>query len=97
MKTRKEYLDKKCTHAEFYGQFVNESVKRYVLSGIGKDAILNSNDENFNDIPLSMWDAIGPRLLLPISFKSIGDITTLSGLVCIAKEAARQIKEEAQV
>lgn len=93
MKTRKEYLNGECTHREFWGQFVDESVKRSVSGYIGVDLIKNSTDEHFNDIPLSCWDNVGRLLRLPISFASIGDYCTLSGLVCIGKEAARQIKE----
>ena len=81
-------------HRKYYGQFVSARTKAYVARIIGKDAILNSQDEHFNDIPLHRWDALTKGLPLAISFKETGDYATLAGLVCVAKEAARQIKEE---
>lgn len=92
MFSRQQYLNKECTHAEYYGQFVTGAVKSAVRCSIGKDAIVKSNDPHFNDIPLAKWD----RLSFPVSSKKIkeaGDYLTKAGFVCIAKEAARQIKE----
>jgi len=94
MKTRKEYLNGECTHREFWAQFVDKRVKAHVANYIGRDAIISSTDPHLNDIPIAKWDHVGRLLLLPITFESVGDYCTLSSLVCIAKEAARQIKEE---
>jgi hypothetical protein len=98
MKTREQYLNKECTHSEYYAQFVNKSVKERVESRIGKAAILTSTNEHFNDIPLAKWDNIYSMHSLHFEManklKEVGDYPTLAGLVCITKEAARQIKAE---
>jgi hypothetical protein len=91
--TRKEYMSKVCTHEQYYAQFVTENMKNDVIRAIGKDALMNSTDEHLNDIPLKKWD----RLAVPASWyvadkmRELGDYPTLGGLVCIAKEAARQV------
>ena len=95
MFSRAQYMNKECTHSEYYGQFVTDAVKQSVLFTIGKDAIVKSNNPHFNDIPLKKWDLLS----FPVSsqkMKQAGDYLTLAGKVCIAKEAARQIKEENQ-
>ena len=96
MFTRKEYLNGSCTHQEYYGQFVSPGTKRRVITGIGKERILSSECPHFNDIPLVIWDRIVHMLPVAMSFESVGDYATQAGLVCTAKEAARQLKEEAE-
>ena len=56
--TRKEYMAGKVSHNDYEAQFVNGEVINYVLRGIGRDRILASKDEHFNDIPLAKWDAL---------------------------------------
>ena len=100
--TRKEYTDTYTNsddgtklHRQFYGQFVTDRVREYVLKTIGLSAIMKSTDEHFNDIPLRIWDSM-KRENATISklMKDIGkDFFTLSCQVCTLKEAARQIKE----
>lgn len=96
-------------HREYYAQFVTEDIKQKVLAKIGRKAILSSTDPYFNDIGLAEWDAlfgvhngrmgsdIKPRCSAEVDrlMREMGDYPTLAGLVCIAKEAARQIKEQA--
>jgi len=94
MKTREQYLDGKCTHREYYAQFVSERTKSSVLSAIGLDSLLASTDKHLNDIPLKTWDRIYPGVSRDL-WQSVGDYATLAGLVCINKEAARQIIEAA--
>lgn len=94
MFTRKDYVhDRKCSHREYYAQFVNDNTKQYVSRVIGVDKILNSTDEHFNDIALRNWDCL-TGLPLNSIYEQVGDYHTLGNQVCIAKEAARQIKEE---
>lgn len=92
--TRKQYLDGGATHREYYGQFVTDREIYNVSRYIGKAKILASTDEHFNDIALKKWDAL-PNLLSSThqAFKEAGDWVTLSGMVCVYKEAALQIKE----
>lgn len=93
MFTRKQYLNKECSHREFYAQFVNDRVKARVLVLIGRDRILESTDEHMNDIPLREWDRLGPVGTLR-EWEAVGDYPTMAGRTCIYKEAAKQIKEE---
>ena len=94
MITRKEYMSGAATHADYYGQFVTERTRQAVAAAIGADKIRNSTDPHFNDIPLHLWDRLTTSLPA-VSIRSVGDdYPTLAGLVCVAKEAARQIKED---
>lgn len=97
--TRAQRLNNECTHREYYAQFVTESIIEQVKARIGEKRILQSSDESFNDIPLASWDAFEYSFRdmgMPHKMKECGDSFSLSGVVCIAKEAARQIKESAQ-
>ena len=94
MITRKQYMAGDCTHAEYYAQFINESVKDRVLKYIGLDAIKRSTDEHMNDIPLQQWDSIGITRHTGDQFSACGDYPTLAGSVCLYKTAAKQIKAE---
>ena len=96
MITRKQYLDQEVTHREYYAQFVTNGIKSIVSSYIGKDKIRGSHDEHLNDIPLSLWDGVAREIRMTPSnlnkkLKKAGDYCTLAGLVCIAKEAAKQL------
>ena len=94
MYTRNDYLDGKCTHREYYAQFVTEEVRQRVTQRIGKSRIVASEDEHFNDISLVHWDRVGPFWsAIHERVKEAGDYMTMAGIVCIAKEAARQIVE----
>lgn len=93
MFTRKQYMAGECTHRQYYAQFVSPYVIAAVSQAIGKRRILQSTNEHFNDIPLREWDCIGKGFVMAQSFEACGDFATLAGLVCIAKEAAQQIKE----
>jgi hypothetical protein len=90
---RKDYLGGKCSHREYYAQFVSCDIKVATVQRIGTKALLASVDENLNDIPLVKWQTI-PKYGLAITMKECGDWLTLAGWVCIVKEAGRQIIEE---
>lgn len=107
--TRQDYMAKRCTHEQFYGQFVTPGVHRLVRSFIGEASILRSTDPDFNDIPLQLWDRMHP-LITDIVKSERGSVArhadpipdqprsfswSLSNSVCVAKEAARQIKVHA--
>ncbi len=96
--TRHDYIhgnhaDKFAIHCAYYAQFIT-AAHLARLKRIGYTKIRESNDPHFNDIPLTEWD----RLSLPIPHDSVtrmkecGDYPTLSGAVCILKEAARQYR-----
>lgn len=95
--TRLQYLNGDCSHSDYYSQFVTPSLRESVKNWIGEKDIMNSQNEHFNDIPLARWDGF-QQVVASIPFgisakmKELGDSLTLAGTVCIAKEAARQIK-----
>lgn len=100
--TRDEYMqaskiDGVGAHRAYYGQFVNKDTIKQVVSFIGANRIINSKDKHFNDIPLVEWDRIAKFIIRAEPFQKFGDYATLSGLVCIAKEAAQQYREMNQV
>lgn len=97
MNTRKDYLDKKCTHSEYYSQFVTAGIKNAVRTRFGVERLVKSTDKHLNDIPLKQWDGLGYACRgfeTGSKMKEAGDYLTAAGIVCILKEAARQIIEE---
>jgi hypothetical protein len=85
------------THRVYYAQFVNDSVRNIVECSIGKKHILASQDPHFNDIALRHWDNLQPYIMSACG-RGLADANgsggvSLSDCVCVAKEAARQIKE----
>lgn len=101
--TRAEYMAGNCTHDEFYAQFVTLSILELVRSQIGEAKIKKSQDPNLNDIPLAHWDTLYSRMLFCLDRKKFKRLSSpdapagvmgwsLSDSICIAKEAARQIK-----
>lgn len=99
MYTRKDYLDHKCTHREYYAQFVTEYTINTVVStfGIKRLQAALAKDEYLNTIALERWDMVGYAInsyMLDKKLREAGDYPTLAGLVCIVKEAARQAIEQ---
>jgi len=90
--TRKDYMSNKCTHEEYYRQLVTQGIRDHVVRAI-PDAIAKSTDPNFNDIPLATWDRISAYSVPSAEFKKLGDISSQAGVICVLKEAARQIKQ----
>jgi hypothetical protein len=97
MRTVEEKDEGMQKHREFFAQFVNEYVKSVVIQSIGKTKLLTSKDEHFNDIPLRYWDrlegALRPLIIRRHKEINIGKFYSLSDVVCVAKEAARQVVE----
>lgn len=99
--TRKDYMNEPyearstdAPHRRYYAQFVNARTIAYVVGRIGSAKIKASTDRSFNDIPLALWDQLSHGLPLAMRFENAGDYCTLGGLVCVAKEAARQHAEQ---
>ena len=93
MYTRKDYLDNKCTHREYYAQHVTDGTINTVLCHFSKAKLKKAHleDENLNSIPMAQWDNIGHYI--SIDFEKTEDARSLGGVVCVLKEAARQIIE----
>ena len=97
MITRKQYMNKDFTHAEYYGQFSSENVVAAVANYIGTDKLLNSTDEHLNDIPLKIWDYapwFGMQRDIATAnsstYKDGALCTSPSDKVCAVKAAARK-------
>lgn len=92
MSTRQDYMNGKCTHREYYAQFVTEQTRQSVLRNIGLERLQQSTDPHLNDIRLSRWDGLEiVTREMDAAMREAGDWPSLAGKVCIAKEAARQI------
>jgi len=89
MFTRSDYLENKCTHAEYYGQFVTQLIKDGLIVRFGEEWLISAYkfDQHFNNIPLNNWGYYSNR----DKFKEFGDFYSLAGAVCVEKETARQI------
>ena len=101
MKTRQDYISGKCTHREYYAQFVTPEIRQMVITRFGADLLKSAlaKDENLNGVPLHQWDNLTgfPNHALAYArLKAAGDHCTLSSGVCILKEAARQVAEEGE-
>lgn len=99
MITRQEYMDGKATHEQYYGQFVTDALKRAVTDRFGIETLVNSTDPHFNDIPLGQWDAFSQTMPFLVSMRKVFEAQgnrgwSLATVVCLAKEAARQVKQE---
>ena len=96
MFARKDYLDDKCSHDEYYRQFVTEGVMWAVRSVISVDRLKASRDEHMNDIPLNVWDRVFPKCPAAVNqaMRDGGDYPTAAGLVCLGKAAARMLLEQ---
>lgn len=100
MFTRTDYMDGKCTHNQFYAQFVTSGVMTFVKNRVGIESIVSSKNEHFNDIPLAVWDSINIKDIVnqaaireAHSYAKGSFPWSKSMQVCILKEAARQIKQ----
>ena len=103
MFTRRDYVyENKCTHDEYYAQFVTESVKQLVLTKWSANEIKKSFavDKNLNNLPLAQWDKLAEILsmnndLMRKLAKANGTGgTSLSDRVCTLKRAAKMIALE---
>lgn len=93
--TRQQYLNGECSHREYYAQFVNDSTKRRVYGAFGLCRIMSCSTERFREIPLDDWDCVVRNMVYDFrSLLAAGDDPTGAGLVCIAKEAAAQIRDD---
>lgn len=95
--TRAQYMNRECTHRQYYGQFVTENTRALVGRVIGLQSLRLSKDEHFNDIPLARWDGMVNGRMIPAGtdakLRSLGDWLSMAAGVCILKEAAQQLLE----
>ena len=98
MFTRNDYMFEKCTFEQYWDQYVSAQILARVYDKVGIDRLMNASDRRiFSDIPLEVWDDVArsfnikPGTALRMKFDECLDFPSLSGLVCIAKMAARQL------
>ena len=95
--TRAQYMSNECTHAEYYAQYVTQSLIDQLVARLGKAKIVahvRANDMSHpHHIPLQKWDNL--THLTYADFKRYGDAPSVAGRVCILKAAARQIEATA--
>lgn len=95
--TRRDYMDNKCTHHEYYSQFVTEETKRLVIRFIGSKDFLSEKfeaDNNLNNISLRQWDSIAlcNKHIGAIDENGTGvKIYSKSNAICVLKTAAIMI------
>lgn len=106
MLSRAYYLAGRCSHEEYYGQFVTQATLELVKTHIGIDRIRASLDPHLNDIPLKEWDDLSELARHTVRTRILRDAEapalppgqypwSLSLSICILKEAARRIKQQA--
>lgn len=102
MITRKQLIDfdgsreeRERMHRAYYAQFLTPALIDHVRRAVTLERILKSEDPHFNDVPLHVWDAVFYAVPADVDRKirEAGDYPTLAGMVCLAREAARQIRE----
>lgn len=97
--SREDYMSKRCTHRQYYAQFVTPTILWTVRHRFTEAEIRASKDPHFNNLPLAKWDAIAQVMRQETSVRNEygdGKLTwSLAGAICILKEAAQQIRESA--
>ena len=84
--TRADYMNKKCSHQQYYVQFASEEVLEYMTK---TDITLDSK--------LARWDALAAGLYMPRDLLiEAGEISarglpSISCRLCVAKAAYRQV------
>ena len=110
MFTRKDYLEQKCTHREYWAQFVTKSMRDMVQRNIGLERLQSSTNEYFSDVTtLRDWDAMKNATFTMLDQRKWRDIQypeytnphsigwSLSDNTCLLKEAARQLGDVTEV
>lgn len=94
MLTRKQYMNKECTHDEYYGQFAPLIIP-VVVNWVGAKAVRRSTDPHFNDIPLLHWDVLHGIVAnrVGLLLRESGGVNSQAETVCVAKAAAKLIRD----
>lgn len=91
MLTRSQYLAGEVGHSDYYGNIISAAGFRAPQHLV--EMSRKSTDRFFNDVPLAHWDAAAAGVrsaAIAQAFKDRGDYLTLSGQVCLLKEAVRR-------
>ncbi len=95
MFTRKDYLEGRCSHRDFYGQIVERAGLVFPSDHALVQRARRSTDPHYNDIPLALWGsaAVSAKPAITRALKETGDFWSLAGGVCTIKEAVRRVVE----
>ena len=93
--TRKDYMENRITHLEYYGNVARIAGIRFSEEFLTRcDKALMAGDEHLNTIPLSTWDMMGAawRVRIASALKQVNNTggVSLSDLVCTLKSAAKR-------
>jgi predicted nuclease of restriction endonuclease-like RecB superfamily len=96
MYTRKQFDNNECSQSEYYSQFVNENIKKAVIAAFSKNRILGGFIPTYDNIIPSynlelLYTAIQNSVESSI-MKDNNEFISLGFVICIAKEAANQIR-----
>ena len=94
MWTRQQYMNKECTHQEYYLPIAQECGISLVKSDIAWYCLRDA-DENFNQLTsLGQWDRIAvlSERCFRKALETRGDFYSLAGGLCILKAMARHEK-----
>lgn len=97
--TRHDYMNNKCSHYEYYSQFVTEGMKSVILNKYSKEKLKEkfAEDQHLNNIPLKWWDSfelLFQRNIASTNKRLNGQNTWSSAEhTCAMKAAAKQIIE----
>lgn len=97
MHTRKEYMDGKISHQQFYGEIAKAlGISFDDSERIDKLVEAYKADKNFNTIPLRIWDMMGffSKDRMAKELKKRGSGWSFANSVCIYKAAARESVEK---
>lgn len=89
MNTRRDYLEGRCSHREYYLEIAKEIGPTCVAEILAR--VKRSKDQHLNDIPLSDWDALAGWIVfvhgdyLRSSLRKRGDFITDAGMVSLLK------------
>lgn len=99
MHTRKDYMEGRCSHSDYYAELAlalyEASLLRLPSACQGEKVVdaLERGDIHLNTIPLSLWDGAAiPFMRMAAAhriFMERGDWVSLGGFVCALKEFAR--------
>jgi hypothetical protein len=90
--TRADYLEGRCTHAEYYRAVNKTAGIRYSPDSplvVQARAALKTGDQHLNSIPLQQWDsrAASAQTSIATALHKHGDFYSLAGGVCAMKQA----------
>lgn len=98
--TRNDYMSKRCSHAEYYGQFDSPAVRNAILRVIPMSDLMASSDPYMNDIELYRWDCIHldhetlRNLTIANGHTGTSLVYSKSDIVCLAKTIASRMVAE---